>query len=331
MGAGLLQKTLLRLYFLTYPLSQAVVRRWRAKVNDAVVQKMKGCDFILFVGGGYINSDCTFDMMQMHHLFCLARESGRPVYLLGQTLGPFRNRWHRKIVESIFRGAERIVIREKYSRSELTKFSDKVLEGVDDAVDFRNDLGPPAGTNGSQVLLGLNLRPMEGPAADYAGLVQSLNRFNTEFAGGRLKVLFIPMETSAYCDDRKEAELFDRIGSRNFEFETLAGPVTVEDRLAAISKTTLFLGMRFHSLVFALSSAVPCAGLYAGEYYLRKNRGLFETYGMERYCLKTAQMPELASVLGELLRNKAVIRTDLLKKQAAIVQRQQALYRSLFT
>src|SRR3989338_4075751 len=104
--------------------------------------------------------------MQMYQLYCLAKESGKPIYLLGQTLGPFRSEWHRRLAETMFAGCERIVIREKYSGAELGKFSEKILHGADDALYFHTAIGnerragpaAPVHSDASQLVLGLNLR-----------------------------------------------------------------------------------------------------------------------------------------------------------------------------
>ena len=290
-GDHVLPRALLYLFRLTYPFSQTFVRWVSSEKGGAVVRKMRECECIIFVGGGYINSNYVFDLMQMYQLGCLAGEAKKPVYFLGQTIGPFSDPWHKTIAESMLRRAKRIVIREKYSRVELSKFPDKILEGIDDAVDFHTTATSAISgtlleclrrTDDSQLLLGLSLRSA-GKTFDSTGLVDCLNRFNTTSAGGRLKVIFIPMTTSIHSDDRKEAALLERVPNRNFELLVADGPLTVEDRFFAISKVDLLLGMRFHSLVFALSSGVPCIGLYANDYYFRKNWGLLEAYGMERF------------------------------------------------
>ena len=141
-GNRIRPRVLLLLYRLFYPFSQTVTQKiWRKK-DAPVIQKMKACDFILFVGGGYINSNFAFELFQMHYFYHLARQSGKPIYLLGQTLGPFKSQWHRKVAESIFCGAERIVLREKFSREELWKFGEKVTEDADDALDFQSAPAP---------------------------------------------------------------------------------------------------------------------------------------------------------------------------------------------
>lgn len=138
------------------------------------------------------------------------------------------------------------------------------------------------------------------------------------------------MTTGAYHSDRDEAAFFKNLSGRNFEFEVLQGPLTVEDRLLAISKTDILLGMRFHSLVFALSSSVPCLGLYSGSYYMRKNLGLLEFYGMERYCLETHDLSRVTELLGELLKNREQIRAHLKTRHMEVLSNKQALYRGLF-
>ncbi len=330
MGVGLLPKFLLRLYLLSFPFSQRVIQLLEAKKNRAAVQMMRSCDHILFIGGGYLNSNYPFDLMQLHYLYGLAKESGRPIYLMGQTTGPFKNRWHRNIVRSMVQGAAKVVTREKYSLADLSSWSANIVQGVDDALSFSVASAGRSGESvGDEVVLGLNLRHAKQPT-DYSRLVEALNQFNMNFAGNRLKVVYIPMVTSAHSDDRAEAAKFEAIPGKNFPLEMFSGPLTVESRFSAIAKTDLFLGMRFHSLVFALSNGVPCASLYSDDYYFRKNYGLFEIYGLERYCLKTDSFGDLSARLGEMLRNRPALHEDLQKKHQIVLRGQETLYRSLF-
>ena len=332
---GWLSGKSLGLYRRLFPFSQKLVRFF-LKRGELAVKKMREADMIIFVGGGYLNSQN--DLPQMHYLYSLARESRRPIYLLGQTIGPFSRKKDREIAKAICAGAEKIVLREEGSRSELLTFKDKVIVGADDALDFQNDLSPGGDTcgkylertDGTQVLLGLNLRHAEKPVNYYAGLVESLNRFNLECAKGKLKVVFIPMETSIYCDDRDEAEKLGQVPGRNFEYAVMSDPLTVEDRLEAISKTDIFVGMRFHSLVFAVSSAVPCLGLYQGDYYLRKIGGLMDPCGTGPCYISLDRISETSAQLASLYHNRVKIQTCLRQKHADMLKKQGEIFKVLF-
>lgn len=340
-GNRLVPRTLLFIYRLLYPFSDRFTQwAWGTK-SRPVVDKMRACDAVLFVGGGYINSNYEFDLLQMHHLARLAQKSGKPVYFLGQTIGPFAGGWHRTLARTIFKDAARIVLREPYSVRDLPAGGPAPQVGTDDALDFAQSAHPEAVSSeaarrfagfraSTGLLLGLNLRFDPSFHTRYQELVGFLNRFQAGEAKGRLKAVFIPMTTSIYKSDRQEAERFLATQGREFGLEVFQPPLTVEERLHLISGTDLFLGMRFHSLAFALSSGVPSIGLYADDYYFRKNHGLFEAYGMERFCLKTDQLERLPGLLEELLHDRQAIREHLRARQAAIIRDKLSLYHTLF-
>src|SRR3989338_2900193 len=90
-GARVPAKLLLLAYRLLYPFSQSVVRRVWADRYDPVVRKIKGCDRVLFVGGGYqqqlfVRPDADVPVV-------LPRQRKRQTYLpVGTDIGPVPQR-----------------------------------------------------------------------------------------------------------------------------------------------------------------------------------------------------------------------------------------------
>jgi polysaccharide pyruvyl transferase WcaK-like protein len=323
------------LYRLTYPFSSWLGRTF-SRSSLSIIRLMSRSDAVVFVGGGYLNS--LYNLMQMHFLFRLARAAGKPVILLGQTLGPILNSRDRGMLDDICRGAAAVVVRDKHSLVWAQNGRSLKESGVDDAVCFspkeaENALAPLrdllAGKEKS-IDLGLNLRHIEDGRERYPDLFESLERF-AQSAPLPVRVFLIPMETSVYCDDRDEFGYFLKRQAERLHFKRVPDPLSVEQKQYLISQMDLVLAMRYHAQVFALSSAVPCLGIYKGSYYTQKATGLFEQFGQEKYCIPIDDSRRAADLLSELYRNKGTLRAQLAEKVAELKSRQRSIFKKVFS
>src|SRR5207253_1446338 len=121
-GARLLGK----LYELTFPLMRGL---YRAAYGSARVSTLvQSCDMAVFTGGGYLNS---FHELPTFDLFASLLAPGQRLTLLGQTLGPFSRPGHRRIADSLFSRADKILLRERYSEAELSGHPGKAVPSCD--------------------------------------------------------------------------------------------------------------------------------------------------------------------------------------------------------
>ncbi|MBI4432543.1 MAG: polysaccharide pyruvyl transferase family protein [Candidatus Omnitrophica bacterium] len=327
---------LTKLYTDFYPFS-----RWLAaamgKVSPNAVRAVRQSDKVIFVGGGYLSGD--FYLLEMNVLAAFVRKLGKPFYLLGQTLGPFEKDNHRKMANEIFEHAQKIVLRDSESSLEVARFKNKVWRGVDDALPFSprlldrekqavDKLLAPE-RNRETFFLGINLRRWPGAGQYYPEIAEAISSLAQSLRHKRVKIIFIPMETSRYCDDRREAETFSAYLSSRIDFVPVNEDFTVEQRLYLVSRLDLLIGMRFHSLVFALASGVPAIGLYRGEYYFRKISGLFESFRFRENMLSMERIGELGPLLRATLARRDRIRQSLQGRKARLVRSQHALLERL--
>jgi colanic acid/amylovoran biosynthesis protein len=330
-----LSRASLKLYTDTYPVSAALVRAFSG-VDRKFEKALADSEAVIYVGGGYLNSN--YLVAEMEYLCALAVGRGKRIFLLGQTLGPFTKKKHAQMARSIFRGAEAIVIRDRHSAIEVSKWPSKVIVGVDDAVGFapfldaedRAEIDEPIGIVAPGTLrIGLNLRSWENSREYYPAIARAIGGFITGLPMPA-RVVFLPMETSVHCDDRAEAAEFAKYLPSSVDFKILDREVSTEAKLRLAGRMDLFLGMRLHSLVFALTSGVPTVGLYNDEYYLRKIGGVFEAFGVPDFALPLDEAPEkLRPLLERALADSKAVSEMLRSRQKEIVSEKRAVLTQL--
>lgn len=334
-GGGWGSNKMRALYRWTYFLSSRLAKICSKHVSR-IVSLMSRSDVVIFVGGGYLNS--YYNLVEMHFLFSLAHAAGKPVILLGQTLGPVFGFGDRRMLDEMCRFASAVTVREKRSL-DWTQNSHVFKElGMDEAVCFspemaESDLAPLRDLLNEEekvVRLGLNLRYAIDGRNDYPALFESLKRF-AQSIPLPVRTLLIPMETSVYCDDRDEFDYFLKHSERSLRFEHVPKPLSVEQKHYLFSKMDLVFSMRYHGQVFALSSAVPCLGAYKGPYYAQKSNGLFGQFGLEKYCIPIEESHRVAGLLSELYQNKEDVRQRLLTKTGEFQSRQRSILKKVFS
>lgn len=72
---------------------------------------------------------------------------------------------------------------------------------------------------------------------------------------------------------------------------TLVDRVPIASSLKALTADSQFvISMRYHQLIFALSTGIPAVGIYADEYTKAKLRGSFEALGLKPLLTSTEEV-----------------------------------------
>lgn len=324
-------KAAVKLYTDFFPVFRDLLQ-WGRGANAAAAAALRDAHRVIFVGGGYLNSD--YCLLEMNYLCSLAKKFKKPMTLLGQTLGPFERRQHQRMADEVFRQADAIIVRDVHSLQEVGGFRSKVYCGADDAICFspkldeaeRERIDRRLAGRGDRLLIGVNLRNWQGSRHFYPAVARELERFA---AGRPVEIIFIPMETSAYCDDRPEAEHFGALLTGAHPYVKMDEPLSVEAKHYLISRLDLFIGMRLHSLVFSLGSGVPTIGLYQNEYYFRKIHGLFHAFGIEENALPLGSAAALGERLEAMFSDRRRCRDVILENKSRIARNRQSLFESV--
>jgi polysaccharide pyruvyl transferase CsaB len=199
----------------------------------------------------------------------LAHLLGRPSVLLGAGVGPLREPASRAAVRDLAAMAGLVSVRDAASRDELIACGvpeGRIHLGADLAVLSEPDRSPAQGDpaiSAPRPVLAVALRPWTfagDPARWEAGIAAALGRW-CEARGGH--VVFVPLHDSSQPleDDRLVAErVAAQVGLPDRVRQVPAG-LSPSARFAILGAADVVLGMRYHALLAALASGVPCVGL----------------------------------------------------------------------
>lgn len=249
---------------------------------------------------------------------------GKPLYVLPQSIGPFRGEWARRLTGALYRRARLVFVREPvaFREAQAMRLPKDRLRLVPD-VAFALSPASPEEAQARLVQLGLGAGPWLGVTVinrllSYVGaetwdryeaaLAAALTQFMQERRGW---VIFFPQVTgpSSREDDREAAKrVLALMGNP-------AGAVILDEVFppallkALCGQMDVFVATRMHSAIFALGMGVPTLMIE----YLSKTRGLAEMLNLEAWRLELAQVDaeRLWHTLDQLWRERTTQRAQL--------------------
>ncbi len=219
------------------------INRW----NFFEVRRALSCASGFILGPGSLLQDATSTRSLLYYLGLVwwAQRYELPTYLIGQGIGPLRSQRSEQWVAQTLHQAQLVLVRDQASYRWASAHSAHVLLGEDMALLY--DLSPAPSPPKSRVVA-LSLRPGLAPTN-----LKALRRLVQTLAAEEFEIVFLPFQ--AVCDLAVLREL--------------ALPIPIvpahrpDDLLEAMHSVDVVLGMRLHSLVFAVMSEVPfCAISY---------------------------------------------------------------------
>ncbi|MFF7634661.1 polysaccharide pyruvyl transferase family protein [Kitasatospora sp. NPDC008050] len=294
------------------PLLPAEVRR--------EVDAVAAADLVVSMGGGYFNARPGLDGYQ--NVFyvvlplLLALRQGVPVVLAPQSFGPFPAPAQRRLAAYVVRRAALALAREDVSVDILAECGVRgtpVRRAVDSGFAFAP---PPQGDWRARLGVGPDV-PLVGVTArqwlaadqqeDYErALATTIDAVRATGA----QVVLIPQVTTDYLGDD------DRIVERRIAGYCATPPLRVDERVdyrelkGLYAECAYVLGTRFHSVIFALTSGVPCIAIE----YEHKTRGIMRDLGLESWVLPIAEVS--AASLGTLVERLRTGREEYLRTLA---------------
>ncbi|WP_328290935.1 polysaccharide pyruvyl transferase family protein [Nocardia aurantiaca] len=235
-------------------------------------------DLVIAQGGGYMTDVDLYQAHRTLNLLEAAQRRGIPNVMIGQGMGPMRDRELLRRAAEVLPGADLIALREGRRGprllAELGVAADRILVTGDDAVEFAYRLRRPCiGTD-----LGLCLRisddfKVSDSARDTLGAVvrREAAELNTSLA---------PLIISEYDDE-----------DRRHTLPLLAGAVrtrpaigragTAQEVARQVSRCRVLVTSAYHLAVFALSQGIPAVAVTASQYYDDKFYGLADMFGAD--------------------------------------------------
>ena len=272
---------------------ERVARFFPAEVR-AELRALVQADLVVSCSGGYLNG--TKSISGDLSVACtvapliLAERLGTPVICGPQSVGPFGREFQRRSAQRALRGAELVLVREDTSFALVRAMGVEpptLARAVDSAFGFR--AGPSDGWRdrisaaADDVLVGMTARAWLAPPhrdAFERTLARLIDHIQSD---PRFRVVLVPQNTSTLVDE-DDREVNRRVAAH---CEGPRLPLLVERRSDPTEITGLYssldfvVGMRFHSVIFALTSFVPSIAIG----YHHKAMGIMSDLGLEEWVV----------------------------------------------
>ena len=242
----------------------AAADRWKIM---SVLKTLWNSDMLVF-GGGSILQDTTSTRSLDYYLWVarLALWMRKPVYFMGQGIGPVKAPRSRQKTAALLNRVTRITVRDRDSKQELLDMgvtgpeievtADLVLgiyhREIERAPGLkvleRNGIGAGFG----EKLVGISVRDWR----DLSEYKKVLARVGDQLTEAGCKVVFLPFHFPGDVSCGREVV-------RQMEADALVirDEVSTIEMLGMVSRMDLIIGMRMHSLIMAAVMGVPAIGL----------------------------------------------------------------------
>ncbi|WP_417531848.1 polysaccharide pyruvyl transferase family protein [Marinobacter lipolyticus] len=242
------------------------------------VYQVLRCDKIVICGGGNMTSVWPGVLEARLRLLKIANLLRKDVYLVSQTIGPYTDS-HRKKVDDILPKAKWIGVRDIHFSQ--TQVSAPVHFALDDAcyLEKKHNETTRDISSRNQPFACVSMRKFGG--MDDQAVIRVAGVIEHAVRAQNLGTVFIPHHAPKGTEgDIKLANQIKHLW-QNEHFE-LVNPIPLASTLKALTADSqLVVSMRYHQLIFALSTGVPAVGVYVDEYTQAKLRGSFEALGLK--------------------------------------------------
>jgi colanic acid/amylovoran biosynthesis protein len=299
----------------------------------ALVTATLAADLVVVKPGGFLySSGLGLTLLISLYSMALALVAGKPLYVMPQSIGPFRRRWEQRITGWLLNRARLVMAREPLSLALLHEGGvapARCRLMPDPAFAFAGAPGAAADEwlrrwdidpQGDRPLLGMTAihwgaenRDFDRQA-DYEAALAAAAEFFVRAYGGKVALFTQVWGPSASQDDRVPAR---RLAARLAAGQpAMAQAVRLIDQPAppeilktAYGRMDLFIGTRMHSNIFALSAGVPVIAIG----YQHKTEGILQTLGLERWTIDIRQVnpARLQAMLAELWEARDSLRAHL--------------------
>ena len=266
--------------------------------RSAFLQRIAEASLFYYCGGGYLTGATKSRLWEAILTCAIGRKLGVPVVMSGQTIGLWNGFLERRFAHWGFRDVAVIGLRDNVaSAKDLAAIgidSSRIIPTHDDAL-FCEKAEERQVSHERYLTINFHFWGMKERVRKemLAKLNRALSLFRSQF--GVEKVVFVPMHVSdlksyyAYqgCYSDPDLEVFEC----NSDFRRIR---------RAIADSTALLTMKHHPIIFAIGEDVPVVSLAYSSYYVHKNRGALQQYGVETLLVDLADAT-WEKTLGDVL------------------------------
>lgn len=311
--------------------SPKVLRFFYNKKTQKSIEQLRTCDTFFVKGGGFIHAygERTAPYLIWFFLFYvrLAYALNKKVVFLPNSFGPFEGISVKRQVKNIFSKLDLIYAREELSAMKLGELMrQKICVSPDLGFYLRKnnnfnsiDLLKKYDLTVDDKLVGVTIRPWRFPGSNdsdqlYENYLTAVTSLIQRLILSRYKVILCNQSIgpNTHEDDRNAIKaILNKIKNDNLIW--INEDLSCDDLKALYSNFYAFIGTRFHSVIFSLTSLIPSIAIaYGGN----KAKGIMTDFDMEKYAIGIDEVSGdiLNNLFSELEKNHINIKDQLLPK-----------------
>lgn len=287
---------------------------------------IRDADIVVDLSGDMLTEDYGVLVALTHlHPLLMVRHFKKPLYLVGQSIGPFQflSAGFKKVLEF----ARLVSVREPLSHLYVARFAprSKLVLTADLAFCFHpkvRALEPRQSQARERIGVSFSQLLESKSQSLKFSLVEELAAAILLFTNGKdAEVVLLPhvIGPTRSKDDRIIlTKLRGLLGSLPAELVQPSGPAEAREQILSCS---LFIGARMHANIAALSSAVPTIAMS----YSHKSLGIMSTYGLSAFVLdaKNAKREEILSMLKIMSDEKEDIIRKIIQTNKIVFDKSQ--------
>lgn len=305
-----------------------LVRLFYSKKIIETVNQFRIVDTVYVKGGGFIHAygEKTAPYLMWYFLFYvrLAKRLNKKVVFFPNSFGPFEGFTVKRQVRTVFNKLDLIYAREQVSSDSLSSLLSKQIP-VEMDLGFFLEKGNYAsaqkvlekyGLYNDERIVGITIRPWrfpgkENPTELYEKYIKSIVDLCNHLINNNYTIALCnqSLGPNSHEDDRNAIkEVLSKVQHKNIVWIDENLPCDV---LKAIySNFYFFVGTRFHSIIFSLTSSVPSIAIgYGGN----KAKGIMGDFNLDDYVIQIHEVnsEQLISIFDNAINNYKSIKEKL--------------------
>lgn len=292
----------------------------------AVVASANKADAIVFVPGGYLIAPHDQHIYWLRHVAAIfmARWLGKPTFFFACTIGPFHGAYNTWLARTVLNSKQIFFLREQSSKTAIEKIAPSAESILSADVAFLLPTCSPARTaalhaqyigDTAGLKIGVSVRDYRFPGASnpderrevyFDSIARTADHFIEKYDA---TVFFVPQVLSDEVSDLEISEIVANKVARKSSIRVIHEDLAPSDLKGLYSLFDMFVGVRMHANIFALSTEVPTVAIA----YEPKTLGIMQQLELDRFAISIRDLtPEvLISITEDLHANLSVIRIGL--------------------
>ncbi len=314
-SSSYLDKIVDRLSLFRYEAVRSVLALFDKNIKEAN-KYIEEADYFILGPGGYMHEEYGFE--HIVQLVERINQTGKPIHLLSQSVGPFNSSDAKRKAKNIFERCDKIIFREKISEKYAMQVGVKNKKNVYTTTDiafaknyFMNSKKSYSNRD-KKITLNFRKWTHKTKMKKIIEIGSSVLDYAVE-KGYKVEFISTSQGVEGYYDDSdvakkilKKSKVQNESKKVNIQTKRFSpGEVTKK-----ISKSEAFVGMRLHTSICAILAGVPAFNIG----YQHKSPGVYETIGNAKYSTtiyeKSDEIIDEANAFIDGDRKKQVIKFE---------------------